>query len=169
MSNLLTQMHTALNKEYIKRLLTQYFTQKGYNENFDKKIYPPNIQDLPQQIPQLQNKIEIIPHVTDIDPQTGIVKIGWNLFLLGTKRIYLGESTHTNLAEIKNNIMGPLNNQTGTTHTTPKKIIEFITKTLTNSKNGNITDTPLTLPKQQLNLGTGDQSGYYRHSQRPVF
>lgn len=168
MGDLMSKLQVALNKELLKRMLTQYFTQKGYNENFDRKIYPPTIQDMGQFIPQLTNKLEVIPHIVDIEPQTGIVKLGWNLFILGNKRMYLGESTHTNLSEIRVGQM--TNGQTiKTNYPTPKRIIEFILKTLENSKNGDVSDIPLTIGRQPLALGTGEQSGYYRYSQRQIF
>ena len=164
------RIHSALNKELIKRLLVQYFTQKGFIENFDTRLYPPMIQDLPIQIPQLASKVEVQPNVMNIDPQTGVVQLGWNLFVLGTERLTLGESSHTNLNEVQSAIAGPLNGTQKMSSTTPKRIINFIIEVLGNSKDGDISSIPAnTTNRSPLGLGTGENSGYYRHSQRPVF
>ena len=142
---MMDRIHTALNQELIKRLMVRYFTQKGFKETFNRKIYPPTLQDLPVQIPQLAGKIEIQPYVEDIDPNTGVVKLGWNLFVLGVNRIFIGESTHTNLNEVRSGVAGPLQNARQGIATTPKKITEFIIKILGSSKNGDISSMPQTM------------------------
>lgn len=173
MSHLAERIHAALNRELIKRMLVQYFVQKGFEESFDQKIYPPTIQDLPQQVPQLASKIEIEPYVEDIDPRTGMVRLGWNLFILGTKRQYIGESTHTSLNEVQASVAGPLNNQPRNSlrNTTPRKIVEFIVKVLGDSKNGDVTAMPklVSTANQPLPISTNQQpSGYFRKHHRPV-
>lgn len=166
-----TRIRAALNQELIRRLLIRYFTQKGFDENFDRKIYPPQLQDLPLQIPQLMGKIEIQPYVEDIDPNTGVIRLGWNMFVLGTRRMCLGESTHTNLSEVRTAIMGPLSALNHRTHATPRRIIEFIVKVLGQSENGDIASLPKNMMTRpgMLPLGTGELSGYFRTSHRPVF
>lgn len=163
-------IHSALNRELIKRLLVRYFKQKGFSENFNKPIYPPQIQDITLQVPQLAPKLEITPYVIDLEP-TGEAKLGWNLFVLGTQRMFLGESRHTNLSEIQASIAGPLSStRHSITDATPKRIINFITAILSKSKNGDISTTPqATAMRMPLPMGTGEHSGYFRQSQRPVF
>lgn len=165
------RLRQALNRELIKRLLTRYFSQKGFEENFDRRVHPPLLQDLPFQIPQLYGKIEIQPYVEDIDPNTGIVRLGWNLFVLGTQRISLGYSTHTNLNEVRTAIAGPLAALDRGSHATPRRIINFITEVLSRSKHGDITCVPKTVTSRVSNvlpLGTGEMSGFFR-TNRPVF
>lgn len=173
MSNQLAdRIHAALNRELIKRSLVRYFKQKGFGENFNRNIYPPTVQDMAMMVPCLFNKIEVAPHVRDIDLQTGIVTLGWNIFVLGNKRIYLGESTHTSLNEVKASIAGPLNNQfrSSARSTTPKRIIEFITSVLSGSKSGDVSTRPQVIgTNAPIPLGMGDSSGFFRKSQRPVF
>ena len=152
----------------MKRLLIRYFSNKGYRENFDKKIYPPTIQDLPVAIPQLIGKIEIQPNVENIDPNTGVVKIGWNLFVNGTQRMNLGESSHANLAEIQNAVFGPSKSARYANYATPRRIVNYIVNVLSKSKSGDISSIPDQVKMSVLPLGTGDHSGYYRTQHRPV-
>jgi hypothetical protein len=164
--NILQQrLYSTLNKEYCKRLLIRYFVSKGFQESFDKKIYPPKIQDLTSAIPQLAGKIEIEPYVEDIDPNNGIYHLGWNLFVLGTKRLFLGYSTHTNLSEVKSPIAGPTEGGEKILNATPRRVINFVTALLANSKNGDITRGAF--GRKSMLFVTGDQSGYFKR--RPVF
>lgn len=165
------RLRSALNQELIRRLLIRYFCSKGFTENFNKRIYPPQMQDMAIQVPQLMGKIEVQPYVEDIDPNTGVVKLGWNLFVLGNRRMMLGYSTHTNLSEIRTAIMGPLAAMNRGTHATPKRIVNFVTKVMGSSNAGDIASMPknLTTRAGMLPLGTGEMSGYFRTSHRPVF
>ena len=165
------KIYFALNKEYMRRLLTKYFWDKGFKENMDARIYPPALQDLAMAIPQLVGKLEIEPQVNDVDPTTGIIKLSWNLFVLGNKRMFLGESTHSDLNEIK----GPLYNidiksGIGTMkYVTPRRIINFIVELLGEHKQGDLTQMPKNIvlsPMVPYSRGIGDTSGFYR--KRPV-
>lgn len=128
----------VLNSELIRRLLIKYFTEKGFS-NFNSPIYPPILQDMSVRIPELTNKVEMIPHVREINPATGQVTIGWNLFVLGTNRIDLGESTHNNLAELQRAIYGQQYGSTSLNDKSPADVIDFITKVLSHSQSGIIT------------------------------
>ncbi len=165
------KIHVALNQELIRRLLIQYFSTKGFNENFDRRIYPPLLVDLVTRIPRLNGKVEITAFVQDIDPLSGAVKLGWNLFVLGTRRMYLGESTHTSLAEITGQVTTAVESCNGSTsYATPKRIVEFITKVLGKSKSGDISASHGRVTSRSVfPVGTGENSGYFRRSQRPVF
>jgi hypothetical protein len=155
-------------------MLIKYFHDKGLKESMDNKVYPPNLLDLPLRIPQLSSKIEIYPYVGDIDPLSGQVVLGWNLFVLGNQRMFLGESVHTNLSEIQVNTMGILNT-TGINlinYTTPKKIISFIVETLRNNQEFDLMKCPKVLKPMIMpmaGMSTGDPAGYFRTSNRPVF
>jgi hypothetical protein len=132
-----------LNEELIKRLLIQYFLSKGIQrESFDKKLYPPMLQDIVMQMPHFVGKLEIQPFVEDINPHNGQVKLGWNMFVLGTRRMYLGRSTHKNLAELKDSISGPINKFEHEDVVSPAQIVEFVTHGLKNSEQGFIERDP---------------------------
>ena len=166
------RIHAALSEELVRRLLIKYFKTKGFEESFDKKIYPPALQDFVAQVPQLFGKLEVVPSVEDIDPNTGVVRLNWNLFVLGNHRMWLGQSAHTSLAEVRTAVGGPLASTTRMTHATPKRIVEFIVKVLGKSKSGDISTTPRTIMSRDISatpFATGDSSGYFRTSHRPVF
>lgn len=167
------RLRAALNEELIRRLMIRYFNMKGYTEpgSFDKKIYPPTLQDLAVQIPQLIGKVEVDTAVEDIDPRTGITKLCWQLFVLGNQRMFLGFSTHTNLSEVRTAIQGPLSAVHRGTFATPKRIVNFVVKVLGASENGDIASMPknISIRPGMMPLGTGEMSGYFRTSHRPVF
>jgi hypothetical protein len=132
-------VYYALNKELLRRMLIKYFFDKGFKEDINRRIYPPSLLDLPVLIPHLDGKVEIQPHVEDIDPQTGVATLGWNLFVLGNKRMYLGESTHSSLNEIQAQIGIPDADGIKTIeYVTPKKVISFIVEVLSTSHAGDI-------------------------------
>jgi hypothetical protein len=173
MSNdtLTRNVYYALNRELLRRMLTKYFFDKGFKENINKRIYPPTIQDIVFKIPQISGKVEIVPYVEDIDPYSNIVTLGWNLFVLGTKRMYLGESTHTSLAEIRNNIAGPIWSEgiNSIEYVTPKKIISFIVEILGESRVGDLAKAPKQYKERAMPLlNRGDSSGWFRTQARPV-
>lgn len=124
----------AANTDVIRRLLIKYFVGKGFTETFDRSIHPLMIQDLPKAIPGLDTKIEIEPHALSIDPTTSVAIIGWNLFVLGNQRMFLGETHHDNLMELARQIRaGQIMPNTATLtrrETTPKRLIHFVTKVL---------------------------------------
>ena len=137
---LTTKVHCALNKELMRRMLIKYFFDKGFKEDMGGRVYPPTIQDLIISIPQLVGKIEVQPHVEDINPMTGVVTLGWNLFVLGNKRMYLGESSHVNLREIQSVIYGPMQSEgvRSIEYRSPKRIVSFIVDVLAASRSGDL-------------------------------
>lgn len=150
------KIQKVLNEELIKRLLRKYFHAKGLSESMDKPIYPPIVQDLVKFIPQLIGKIEIVPNVENIDPHGGDIKIEWNMFVLGTNRMYLGESEHRNLAEINQIQIGSISQTTPSVKkATPNKIVEFVTKILSKSRAGIIN------PKKNTQVQNQGQPSQY--------
>jgi len=123
-----------LNREVIRRNLIRYFRdQKGFSESFRKKVYPPMVADVGIMVPGLHDKVEIVPFVESVDPVLGSVKLGWNLFVLGNHRIYLGETYHTDSNQLKQAVYGgqvTLSECRGTYEHSAKTIIEFIMKVL---------------------------------------
>ena len=172
-SDILTsKIHQTLNKELTKRLLIRYFCNKGFSENFNKKIYPPILQDILVHVPQLVGKIEVAPFVEDVDPNTGVVRLGWNLFVLGHRRIYIGESIHSNLTEVRMGVGGPLE---GTSYkigtATPKRIVNFICNVLGKNKDGDITSIPknILMRTPSIMMANNDPGGFFRTQRRPVW
>ena len=88
------------------------------------------MQDITFRIPQLKGKVEVVPSVEEMNPETGRVRFEWNLFVLGTSRLLLGESTHKNQSELMMAISGPVNDLVTTKKASPKRIIEFIAHVL---------------------------------------
>ena len=164
---LATQVHCALNKELTRRMLTKYFYDKGFKEDMGGRIYPPALQDLSVAIPQLVGKIEIQPHVEDVNPLTGIVTLGWNMFVLGNKRMYLGESSHSNLQEVQTTIYGPVRSEgvRSIEYRTPKQVVSFIVETLATTKAGDLgrVDPRSKTMVVPSNLGViNNQGGYFK-------
>jgi len=120
----------------MKRKLIEYFAAKGY-DNFDAPLYPPLAYDLPVRIPELYNRIEVLPTVDQIDANMGTVVLSWKMFVLGTSRIELGKSTHAGESDVIRAVMGEPNVELPAERvTSPKQVINFILKILGNSKTG---------------------------------
>ena len=133
---LASRIKKKLQKELIKRKLVEYFASKGY-DNFGGPLYPPSCFDLPIKVPQLFSRVEIIPSVEETDTTLGTVKLSWSLFVLGTNRIHLGYTTHTGESDVVRAVMGAPDWQLPAEFTTsPKDVIKFILKVLSNSKKG---------------------------------
>jgi hypothetical protein len=172
-NNFDAKIRRILNEELIRRLMTKYFEDKDIAvEDFDRNIYPPILQDITYRIPQFAGKIEIVPHIEDMNPATGRIRLGWNLFVLGNKRMDIGESSHKNVAELKLNIAGPSAHSTAKKEASPNRLIEFISKMLSKSEAGYIEkgiDKPVAEPGGQV----GNSAQFYAGSQgfernRPV-
>ncbi len=142
--------HTA-NTEVVRRLLVKYFIDKGFTESFDKQVYPSIIQDLPYVIPILTNKVEITPFAEEVDPGVGKARLGWNLFVLGNQRMYLGETMHNDLRDLARQIHTGLIIPNGGSYsarkqTTPRRIVSFITRVLENHDAGYVDLSPNNIP-----------------------
>jgi|TARA_R110000765_G_scaffold105820_3_gene196088 hypothetical protein len=141
-SRVVDKIKHASNTEVVRKLLIHYFIQKGFVESFDRMLYPSLLQDLPMMVPQLENKIEVKPHVVELDPSVGKAVLGWNLFVLGSHRIYLGESHHDDLIDLSKQISNGIieSPQSGygsaRRQSTPKKVVMFITRVLSDHLSG---------------------------------
>lgn len=94
-------------------------------------------------IPSLANKLEIVPHAENIDTSIGKAVLGWNLFVLGNQRMYLGDTHHNDLKglarQIKTGIILPESAfATARRQTTPRRVIAFITRVLGDHQAGYI-------------------------------
>lgn len=137
MNTLLTsRIKRQLQRELMRRKLIEYFVNKGF-ENFDLPLYPPACYDMPVKIPNLYTRVEVIPSVEETDTTLGTVKLGWNLFVLGTNRKFLGETTHTGETDIVRAVMGaPDKDIVADFKCTPNDVMRFILKILDGSKSG---------------------------------
>lgn len=140
------------NTEVVRRLLIKYFMDKGFMESFDRQMYPALIQDLPQVIPVLSPKIEIVPHANEVDTSQGRAVLGWNLFVLGNQRMYLGETYHNSLHDLARQIRTGIIRvpeagfHTARRQTTPRRVISFVTRVLGAHEGGYIDLNPSTRP-----------------------
>lgn len=150
----------ALNTDVIKRMLIRYFISKGFTESFDRILHPTMIQDLAFAIPAISTKVEVVPHCAEIDPIGRRAVLGWNLFALGTHRMFLGETFHNDLGDLARQIqtgtINPVSNQmiapsngdvngVARRQVTPRQVITFLTRVLGNHASGYI---DLTSPVQ---------------------
>jgi hypothetical protein len=166
--HLVNTINQLLKKEYLKRLLIKFFVHKGFRDNFDDPVYPPDVLDLEAAVPDILNKVEVKMFVEEADPTLGLVKVGWNLFVLGTKRMFLGYTFHTDLNQIR-----PGANRSKSLPTelvaTPRKMVEFIIDTLTDDRKLEllpVSGMPLTpynpmMPSNRPRIGPTLSGGYY--------
>ncbi len=153
------------NTEVVRRLLIKYFMDKGFMESFDRQMYPAMIQDLPQVIPVLSPKIEIVPHANEVDTSQGRAVLGWNLFVLGNQRMYLGETYHNSLHDLARQIRSGIIRvpeagfHTARRQTTPRRVISFVTRVLGAHEGGYIDLNPSTRPMRAPGeVGPGKQT-----------
>lgn len=140
------------NVEVVRRLLIKYFIDKGAvsEGSFDRQMYPCLIQDLPMVIPTLSNKLEIMPHAKEIDTSLNRAVMGWNLFVLGNQRMYLGETYHNSLHDLARQIRSGMIRvpeqgfATARRQTTPRRVIAFITRVLGDHEQGYVDLSPTT-------------------------
>ena len=151
-SQTVDQIKHITNTEVIRRLLIRYFIDKGYSNNFDSRLYPSVVQDIPLVIAALANKIEIVPTATDIDPSGGKAVLSWNLFVLGNNRMFLGNTYHNNLQDLarqirSGSIMMPARGMaTARKQTTPRQVIAFVTRVLGDHEAGYVDLNPSSRP-----------------------
>jgi hypothetical protein len=143
------------NTEVVRRLLIKYFMDKGFVESFDRQVYPAAVQDLPMVIPVLGTKLEVVPHTEELDNIQGKVVLGWNMFVLGGSRMYLGETHHNNIPELSRlvaagSMVALEGSGTARRQTTPRKIITFITRVLESHEGGYVDLKPSRMPQNPL-------------------
>lgn len=141
-TNEIESIRHKLNVTVIEKLLIQYFNDKGFEDSYDKLVYPPMLFDMIMQLPVLADKIEVIPHTEHIDQIGGKAVLGWNLFVLGNQRMYLGQSLHSDLRTLANNLTTCSSfqemNPEARNQTTPRKIVAFIIKVLESHDSGKV-------------------------------
>jgi hypothetical protein len=143
------------NTEVIRRLLIKYMIDKGFDGpgSFDRQLNPLLLQDLVYVVPSLSSKIEIIPHAMSIDPTLGKASLGWNMFVIGSYRMFLGETFHNNLSELAREINSglikvPLMGGSASARrlSTPRRVISFILRILNEHDAGYVDLQPSQMP-----------------------
>lgn len=103
MDNISNSLLKIMQKELIRRSLIKYFSEKGY-DNFLVKPYPPSIYDMGQNLDILNSFVEVENFLEDVNIYNNSVKVGWNIFVLGNKRIFLGYTIHEKLSDIEREV-----------------------------------------------------------------
>lgn len=126
----------------MRKTLIAYFVDKGV-ESFAIPMSPPLLFDLPLKVPILLGKLEIVPYMLSLDPVLGKATLGWNLFVLGNRRMFLGETHHSDLQGLARQLSSSTGvlqfsevSRNATREATPKQVIKFILRVLSNSKDG---------------------------------
>jgi hypothetical protein len=164
---LIERLRFALNSEFIRRNLIKYFMEKGFAETFRRTVYPPMLQDITTKLPELASKVEVTPFIKETHPATGQTTIGWHLYVFGTQRMELGDTTHANMADLMRSSYGPTPQSISTNSKTPQEIIDFIVKIIRNDKMGIVKSapqSPLPEPPRNVNrpkMGPSQSSSYY--------
>jgi hypothetical protein len=125
---LLNSIRKIINVSALKAQLIDYFSSKDIEA--DMLLYPPSIQDIQECMLNADDNIEVTPFMETLDPRTGLVKLGWNLFVMGTNRKFLGYTTHASLSELKNSADTKHAMESSVRHTTANDVIDFIIETL---------------------------------------
>lgn len=115
-------------KNYIKKRIEidRIFDNSEYYLLF--KISPLKLLDLPYDIPALSDLIEIVPFVEDINNATGEITVGWNLFVDGIYRMYLGSTKFESIKQVQEALKTKANNTKEiNSDVDGKSLIQFIT------------------------------------------
>lgn len=95
---LLNNIRNILGISSIRKQLSEYLISKNIDSN--TLIYPPLIQDIGS-VSEISGRVELVPFMEELDPMSGFIKVGWNLFVLGTNRKFLGYTVHESLEDLK--------------------------------------------------------------------
>ena len=156
----------AVGKEIIGKALVEYFETHGYKP-LSVLVYPPHIKDIAAAIPVTAGKVEIIPSPDNIDPASGVAKLRWDLFVLGTNRMCLGQTTHTSLSELTGS--GSPNISRSRLEHTAQEVIDFIMEQLEHSEEGLDIPPPPTasqpfVPTGRPRIGPTQSGGYFERN-----
>jgi hypothetical protein len=154
----LDKLRRAANCHKVQKWLVHYFIQKVGRENMHRIVDPSNLMDLTIHIPPLHTRIEIVPNARDLRLQDDHISLEWNLFVLGTKRMFLGRTAHQDIMATLHCVrnVDQVNRVHGIEYgVNPKQIIAFIIRVLGKHEEGYV---PWIAPQrsidQILNFGT---------------
>ena len=121
-------------------MILQSFKDQG--ESLEDAVDPIAVSAAIGVIPQLIDKVEISPTVHYFDPRTNKCVIRWNLFVLGTNRMFLGETSHNNIgdavADIRSGTSVDNDNNIKNMSVSPLKIAKFVSTVLLKHEDGYI-------------------------------
>ena len=153
--SLLNNIRRILETTTIRTQLNDYF--ETHQIPMDSLLYPPMLQDIAEIIPELAGRVEVVPHIDELDPTNGFVKIGWNLFVMGTNRKFLGHTTHKSLNDLQQPNDSKEARENSLRHTTPQEIIQFIIDTI-NKYESDISLAPPQYPTMRFSAGVNPVS-----------
>ena len=103
--DLIGKVENALKAEIARKSLLKYLFDKGIT-NIHMKINPIDIQDINIECAPLADKVEIKPHVADINPENDSATIEWDLFVLAVNRMNLGQTDHCDIINLARELDG---------------------------------------------------------------
>lgn len=125
----------AITNDVLKKDLVQYFINKVERDGLDTTHSPILWQDLLDTMPYLNGYIELIPHNEYLNVAKDEINIGWNIFVLGIQRMYIGSTKHKHLkktaSEFKTGYISPTKYYDS--NVTPRQIIAFICRVIKDS------------------------------------
>ena len=124
---LLNNIRNILGIVAIKKNISEYLEHKEIKPG--AFVYPPSIQDI-QTIPEISNRVELVPFMEELDPASGFVKVGWNLFVLGTNRKFLGYTVHESLDDLNRPEPTKKSMEQSLCYATGIEVLNFIIETL---------------------------------------
>ncbi len=136
------RVKAAANIEVVRRLMIKYFVEKGFDKSFDRHVSPLELQDMVDRIPALADKVELVPHAVEVNAETGTCVLGWNLFVLGNSRMYVGEIAYDDVKELSRQVRAwqwdYKLTSTGSARrcSTPYRIINFIIRIMSGREGG---------------------------------
>jgi len=142
---LINNIRNILSIVTIKKQLSEYLESKDISPS--TMVYPPLIQDL-QCMSEISTRVELIPYMEELDPASGSIKVGWNLFILGTNRLDLGYTIHESLSDLKQPEPSRKGMENSLCYTTGEQILNFIVNTLQKYN------------KDHVSLGMGEPQTY---------
>lgn len=165
-SNLKKRLEHRIGKEIATKTLTEYMNQHGY-DNMNLLVYPPSIHDIAFQ-PDTFKKVELVAFPEETDPTSNAVTVGWNLFVLGTNRLYLGSTTHNSIADLQG---GGLNEGAEQNlEKTAGEVVDFIVRILETNQHGfrrhsmDSGSSQPGLPTNKPRIGPSASGGYYERN-----
>lgn len=124
---LLNNIRNILGISSIRKQLSEYLISKNIDSN--TLIYPPLIQDIGS-VSEISGRVELVPFMEELDPMSGFIKVGWNLFVLGTNRKFLGYTVHESLEDLKRSEPSKQSKEHSLCYVSGGEILDFIIKTL---------------------------------------